>query len=287
MEGILQKKIFKIGRNYAFEQDDYIALEEPMELRIGFGAINDRQQKSISITMRTPGNDVELALGFLLTEGLLSSINEGKGQLYAPILKIGYVSSQHEDSKKNIVKVELPPDLKIDLKKLERHFYTSSSCGVCGKASIEAVYQSNFPDLVEHSSVLKKEILFDLPKILRKHQSVFENTGGLHAAALFDFNGNLIKLHEDIGRHNAVDKLIGWAYQEKMLPLSNFIILVSGRAGFELIQKSLMAGIPIMAAVGAPSSLAMQLAEEAGMTLIGFLKSEGFNLYCNSDRLKI
>ncbi len=277
MENISMVKIQKIGKKIAKQQDDFLVVEEPLEIRVAFGSLKNRKQKSISVTMRTPGNDFELATGFLFTEGIIERKED--------ILKIDFVQTFDKASRENIVKLELSPEVGFDIDKLERHFYTSSSCGVCGKASIEAVHASEIPDLEDNFPNVKAALFYQLPKRLKEQQSLFEHTGGLHAAALFDQHGNLLLLREDIGRHNAVDKLIGALLLKKQLPLSKYIILVSGRAGFELVQKSLIAGIPIMAAVGAPSSLAVRLAMESGMTLIGFLKEEKYNIYTHPQRI--
>ena len=256
---------------------DQLAIEEPLEIQLLFGPANHRQRKSIAVTMRTPGYDFELAAGFLLTEGIIQSGMD--------IQKIAYAHSPDPDHFENTVVVVLNHTVEVDLHQLERHFYTSSSCGVCGKASIAAITVKNLPKLTPTTQHIAPELLHGLPEKLRSVQAVFDKTGGLHAAALFDFQGNLLSWREDVGRHNAVDKLIGQQLIENNLPLSGRLILVSGRASFELIQKSLTVGIPMLAAVGAPSSLAVQLAEEHGMTLIGFLRNEQYNVYCGEGRL--
>ena len=256
---------------------DQLAIEEPLEIQLLFGPANYRQRKSIAVTMRTPGYDFDLAAGFLLTEGIIHS-NKA-------IQKIAYAHSPNPDHLENTVVVVLQNSVDVDLHQLERHFYTSSSCGVCGKASIDAISVKNLPKLTPTTQQIPPDLLHGLPEKLRSVQAVFDKTGGLHAAALFDFQGNLLSWREDVGRHNAVDKLIGHQLIENNLPLSEMLILVSGRASFELIQKSLTAGIPLLVAVGAPSSLAVQLAEEHGMTLIGFLRNEQFNVYCGRERL--
>ena len=270
-------KVITISNQKKSEHQDHLAVEEPLEIQLEYGDINDRQRKSISITMRTPGHDIELAKGFLFTEGIIQSFDEIKSA------EIVEQWNQYEEG--NIVLVSLIENINIDFQKLERHFYTSSSCGVCGKSSIDAVsINSKIPLPVgkPHFEVTK---IHQFPEMLRKLQTVFEETGGLHAAALFDQEGNLKLLREDVGRHNAVDKLIGAAIDRNLFPLHNFLILVSGRASFELVQKSLIAGIPILAAVGAPSSLAVQLAEESGMTLLGFVREKRFNIYSHPERI--
>ncbi|MEO8146327.1 MAG: formate dehydrogenase accessory sulfurtransferase FdhD [Bacteroidia bacterium] len=262
------------------DADDLCAVEEPLEIRIGCGKENDRFQKNISVTMRTPGNDFELATGFLFTEGILKNIKD--------VLSIKYCTDADTiENKENIVRVELQPDVDFDLKSVERNFYTSSSCGVCGKASIDAVRTIIETDVKTDSIKIPSSLIIQLPELLRKQQNVFEYTGGLHACALFDLSGNLLLIREDVGRHNALDKLAGAALATNILPLNKHILLLSGRASFELIQKAAMAGIKIVCAIGAPSSLAVQMASEFGITLIGFLHHERFNIYSNSQRILI
>ncbi len=252
--------------------EDTLAVEEPMEIRMIFGPAETRTTKSISITMRTPGNDLELAAGFLFTEGIIHSQAEIEG-----VTHLAY--------DENIVQVSLQPHISPALAKLERNFYTTSSCGVCGKTSIESVRTVSSRQSSNDNWQIPGSLLYDLPKKLRQSQDVFESTGGLHASALFDKEGNLILLREDVGRHNALDKLIGAALGTGILPLDNYILLLSGRASFELIQKAAMAGIQLVAAVGAPSSLAVSLAQEFNMTLVGFLKPGRFNVYCGKERI--
>jgi FdhD protein len=272
---VTQLAIRKVKAGAVDEADDMLAVEEPLEIRMAYGPADARQLKSISVTMRTPGNDFELASGFLYTEGIIHHQDE--------IMEVAYTYPM--DS--NIVSVKLVPSVQPDISKLERNFYTTSSCGVCGKSSIEAVRTSCNIPRTEDSLVISPTAIYRLPDILREHQDVFERTGGLHASALFDMQGKLLLTREDVGRHNALDKLIGAALEADMLPLDNHILLLSGRASFELIQKAIMAGIRIVAAVGAPSSLAAQMAEENGMTLIGFLRGERFNIYSGAQRVVI
>ncbi|MEY4937157.1 MAG: formate dehydrogenase accessory sulfurtransferase FdhD [Bacteroidota bacterium] len=262
-----------------FEAEDSLAAEEPLEIVIAFGALHQRRKQSISVTMRTPtGHDFELALGFLLTEGIING--------YEDVISVRYTANLlDETAQLNVVQVDLQPFITFDVDKLKRHFYTSSSCGVCGKASIDMIETTSCFWLAEGLPLVKSAILFELPEKLRQAQSVFDSTGAIHAAALFNTSGTLIALREDVGRHNALDKLIGWAMQHEMLPLQHSILLVSGRSSFELVQKALMAGIPILAAVGAPSSLAVQLAHENNMTVIGFLKNYRFNIYSSFERI--
>lgn len=250
--------------------EDLLAVEEPLEIRIVYGPENDRKQKNISVTMCTPGNDEELAAGFLFTEGIITHKDD--------IMNCGATGN-------NIVIAALRPGISFDPKKIERHFYTSSSCGVCGKSSIDAV-KNVFGRQHEKDNIqIRSATLTGLPETLRKQQEVFEHTGGLHASALFDLYGNLLLTREDVGRHNALDKLIGAALMNGDLPLNNHILLLSGRASFELIQKAAVAGIKIVCAVGAPSSLAVELAKETDITLVGFLRDGRFNIYCGERRI--
>ena len=268
-----------VENKFLTDRQDALAVEEPLEIRLGFVENGKAKHKSISITMRTPGDDFELAAGFLFTEGIIKSTDQ--------INKIKHCGFPAKDSGfNNTVRVDLRSDIEIDFKRLERHFYTSSSCGVCGKTSIEAL-QTGVCSLAEHSSpVFASETIHRLPEVLRNSQNVFDRTGGLHAAALFNASGEMESLREDVGRHNAVDKLVGSQFLAGKTPVSDKLLLVSGRASFELVQKALMAGIPILAAVGAPSSLAVELAREYGMTLLGFVRDNRFNIYCGAERIE-
>lgn len=268
--------IVKVDATGMHKTDDFLASEEPLEIRISYGAFPEQIQKSISVTMRTPGNDFELAKGFLFTEGIIKNGED--------ITSIKHCNGMHE----NVVRVEMKDDVTIDLTKIERNFYTTSSCGVCGKSSIEAV-RTTCRLTVEENDELKidPKIIYSLPEILQSNQNIFRNTGGLHACALFDTSGKLLLIREDVGRHNALDKLIGAALDKSLFPLNNVVLLLSGRASFELIQKAWMAGIRMVAAVGAPSSLAVEMAREFGMTLIGFLRNKCFNIYSNPQRVII
>jgi len=244
---------------------DSLAAEEPLEIRIG--------ETPLTVTMRTPGHDQELAAGFLLTEGIIESADQ--------IARIRPARS-NLNIKSNLVHVELRGS-SYDLSDLQRNFFAASSCGICGKASIDAIRRRGLrqPD---PEFRIDPEILCGLPEILRSDQAVFSRTGGLHAAALFDAGGKIVALREDIGRHNAVDKIVGWALLEGHLPLSRHVLLVSGRGGFEIAQKALAAGIPVLASVSAPSSLAVKLARELGLTLIGFLRGRRFVVYSGEFR---
>ncbi len=278
-KNVVKRLIHRINAERVSIIEDALATEEPLEIVIAFGEAHNRQRQSISVTMRTPtGHDFELALGFLFTEGVIGSFED--------IISVRYTASElAETAQTNVVKVDLKPSVIFATEKLQRHFYTSSSCGVCGKTSIEMVQTTSCFLINKNLPRIKSNILFNLPEKLRAVQSVFEETGGIHAAALFDTEGELIALREDVGRHNALDKLMGWALQQNFLPLSHHILLVSGRSSFELVQKALMAGIPIIAAVGAPSSLAVELADESNITLVGFLKSNRYNIYSCFERI--
>ncbi len=257
---------------------DTLAVEEPLEIRLGFPG---KTHKAVSITMRTPGDDRELAAGFLFTEGILKT----PGQI-SQIRHCGF-SNIGPDKDKNIqntIVVELKENIAIDLKRLERNFYTTSSCGVCGKSSIDAL-RTGAQKINSNGFQINAKLIHKLPEILRAAQDVFEQTGGLHASALFNEKGAMEILREDVGRHNALDKMIGAKFLAGELPLKNKILLVSGRASFELVQKALMAGIPVLAAVGAPSSLAVELAKEFDMTLAGFVRDQRFNIYTGGERI--
>lgn len=279
MHSISPVTILKIAGDAAIEQPDLLAVEEPLEIRLGFGPATDRQQRSLSVTMRTPGHDEELALGFLLTEGIIDHPQR--------VRSIRHCQDNGRQQTPNVIRAELAPDVEIAWERLERHFYTSSSCGVCGKASIEAVYATSCAVLPPSQIRFSADLLHRLPQRLRQQQAVFAHTGGLHAAGLFSATGQIVLLREDVGRHNALDKLIGAAALRGWLPLHHYGLLVSGRASFELVQKALMAGLPVLAAVGAPSSLAVELALSAGQTLVGFLREGRFNVYCGAARLAL
>jgi FdhD protein len=251
-------------------KDDYLAAEEPLEIRVG--------QNPLSVTMRTPGHDAELAAGFLLTEGFIQTREQ--------ILSLENVEPTTEDNIKrgNVIEATLSTDSTPDFEKMRRHFFASSSCGICGKASIDAI-RSRLLTTPNPDFRIDSELLTELPEALRAAQDVFQRTGGLHAAALFDTSGHLLVVREDIGRHNAVDKVIGWALLDHRVPLGNAVLLVSGRGGFEIVQKALVAGIPVLASVSAPSSLAVQLARELRMTLVGFLRGRRFVIYSGEERI--
>jgi FdhD protein len=257
---------------------DLVATEEPLEIRLAYSLPDGgRAEKSVSITMRTPGNDQELAIGFLFTEGIVRAADD--------VQSVAPCGPPAPNGLINVVKVELAPGVEVDLGRLERHFYTSSSCGVCGKASIDAVAVQGTYDLHSAPFRVGRDVLGGLPAALEAQQAVFEQTGGLHASGLFDRKGSIEIVREDVGRHNALDKLVGRALVDGRVPLLDRGIVVSGRASFELMQKAMMAGCPLLAAVGAPSSLAVELAKEFGMTLVGFLMPGRFNIYNRADRI--
>ncbi len=258
---------------------DRVAIEEPLEIRLGFSTGSGPARSSMAITMRTPGDDIELAAGFLLSESIVRRSGD--------IDVIGHCAPPTPDiGSQNVVHVELSTGVEFDLERLQRHFYTTSSCGVCGKSSLDALRVAGctpFDDSMQVSS----DVLVSIPARLRAAQTTFDATGGLHAAASFDAGGNLVCTREDVGRHNAVDKVIGRMLLDDMLPGHDRGLIVSGRASFELVQKSLVAGIPILAAVSAPSSLAIDLAREFNMTLVGFLRGDTFNVYAGEHRLSV
>lgn len=259
--------------------DDRLAVEEPLEIRLQYEEHGAPRLRQIAVTMRTPGHDAELAVGFLVGEGIVREASEVEGTQHCPITD---VQTSH-----NVLTVRLAPGVRFDAKRIERNFYTTSSCGVCGKTSLEALEVTGCPALPAGQPRLDPAVVHRLPATLRAAQDVFEQTGGLHAAALFTPDGDLLRVREDIGRHNAVDKLVGSFFFEDRLPLSESVLLVSGRTSFELAQKALMAGIPILAAVSAPSSLAVSLAAEFGMTLLGFVRNGRFNVYTAPERIAL
>ena len=249
---------------------DRVVVEEPLEIRLG--------GESIAVTMRTPGDDFDLAVGFLFTETALTSRGE--------IASVDHSTRAEDKERRNVVDVTPTAGAAIAIDKAKRSFYAASSCGVCGKGTIDAIHVK-VPTIAkgDDATTFSADVLRAMPEAMRAAQPTFDATGGLHAAALFDAKGNLVVVREDVGRHNAFDKVIGWAATAGLLPLRSHVILASGRAGFELVQKAMMAGIPLLAAVSAPSSLAVDLAEEAGMTLVGFLRGDRMNVYSGFARV--
>jgi FdhD protein len=269
-----RRKVLRVDGDRVVTRPDTLVVEEPLEIRV--------TGRSLSVTMRTPGDDFDLVAGFLTTEGVVSGA--------ADIAAMRYCAGADDETGRNtynVIDVALaagvaPPDAS-----LERSFYTTSSCGICGKASIDAVRTISRFAVADDPLLVPTALLASLPERLREAQKVFDRTGGLHAAGLFTAAGELLCLREDVGRHNAVDKIVGWAARAGRLPLTGAVLLVSGRASFELTQKALMAGIPMLAAVSAPSTLAVDLAEEAGMTLVGFLRGPSMNVYAGAARVAV
>lgn len=270
---------------------DALAVEEPLEIQLVYGSVGDRRVKTIAVTMRTPGFDLELAVGFLLTEGIIhdrvdvehfghvedGTIGSGEG------LEDSFRILRHQTSG-NVVQIQLAPHVPVALPHISRNFYTTSSCGVCGKSSLMAL-QTICPPWTPNRLLISVETLYALPLRLREAQDIFRRTGGLHGAALFDAEGALISMREDVGRHNAVDKLLGDQFLRDRIPLRSAVLMLSGRASFELLQKALMSGVSMVAAVGAPSSLAVHLARQFDIALVGFLRDNYFNVYHGLDHI--
>ncbi|HEY9183216.1 MAG TPA: formate dehydrogenase accessory sulfurtransferase FdhD [Gammaproteobacteria bacterium] len=274
----LDVRRFRAAELGRVDDPDIVATEEPFEIRLGYSRRDgSRAEEPVSVTMRTPGNDEDLAVGFLFTEGIIRARSD--------VQEVVARGRRAADGLINVVRVELTPGVPVDFKRLERNFYMTSSCGVCGKASIDAVAVQGQYDLDAVQFRIDGAALGRLPAALKTEQAVFEQTGGLHASGLFDTAGTIVALREDVGRHNALDKLIGHALLNGQVPLTAHGVIVSGRASFELMQKAKMAGVPLVAAVGAPSSLAVDLAREFGITLVGFLKTDRFNVYSRPDRI--
>lgn len=267
-----RRRVSHLTADSASERPETLVVEEPLEIRVN--------SVPVTVTMRTPGSDVELAQGFLLTEGVISRRGD--------VLTVQYcrgAETADGTNTYNVLDVTLHPDVPPPDTDVTRNFYTTSSCGVCGKASLEAVRLSSRYSPGDDPSTVSRAALTAMPAQLRAAQKVFASTGGLHAAALFTADGTLLVVREDVGRHNAVDKVIGWALEANRIPLGGTILLVSGRASFELTQKAVMAGIPVLAAVSAPSSLAVDLATQSGLTLIAFLRGDSMNVYSRADRV--
>jgi len=281
-----------VGAGAPHLRRDQIATEEPLEIRVTAG-LQERggavpvfrrrgqakSQRTVAITMRTPGADFELAAGFLFSEGVIAARQDVRRIRYCVDRDVG------EDQRYNVVTVDLARASLPGLEVLERHFATTSACGVCGKASLDALQVRARP--VTAVASVRADVLYGLPGAMRKAQGVFASTGGLHAAALFATDGELVALREDVGRHNAVDKLVGWALMEHRMPLDSYTLMVSGRSSYEIVQKAVTAGIPVVCAVSAPSSLAVDVARAFGVTLIGFLRERRFNVYAGHERVLV
>ncbi|TQK20336.1 FdhD protein [Microbacterium sp. SLBN-154] len=274
------------GTDAARRRPDALAVEEPLEIRV--------RGTSLAVTMRTPGHDVELASGFLVSEGVISRGDQFRSAIHCGGPGTGgmlggigaFAGSSADGNTYNVLDVSLASDVPPLDPDLARNFYTTSSCGLCGKASIDAVRTVSSYDIALDQARVPAAMLSGFPDELRRQQDVFDKTGGLHAAALFDAaTGEALVVREDVGRHNAVDKVVGWAVLNDRLPLAGTVLQVSGRASFELVQKAVMAGIPVLAAVSAPSSLAVELAEDSGLTLVGFLRGASMNIYTHPDRI--
>jgi FdhD protein len=267
--------VLRLDGESAVGARDSLAAEEPLEIRVG--------GRQVAVTMRTPGEDFDLVAGFLLSEGAVRGREELARMRYCTDNRHG--ADGHEHDPYNIVEVELASGVADPTWSLNRTTFTSSSCGICGKSSIEAVHANACWSVADDPVRVTPEALYSLPERLRERQKLFDSTGGLHAAGLFDAQGELVCIREDVGRHNAVDKTVGWALREGRLPLRGMVLAVSGRASFELVQKAAAAGIPVLAAVSAPSSLAVELAESSGLTLAGFVRGRRANVYSRPDRI--
>ncbi|QTI48934.1 Sulfur carrier protein FdhD [Streptomyces nojiriensis] len=269
-----RRRVVRIRNGGAGVRPDTLVAEEPLEIRLN--------GKPLAITMRTPGDDFALAVGFLVSEGVLAAASDVQAVTYCE------GATEEGSNTYNVVNVQLAAGVPVPDITLERNVYTTSSCGLCGKASLDAVRTATrFPGIAADPVRVPAQVLSAMPDRLRAAQKVFDRTGGLHAAGLFTAQGELLDLREDVGRHNAVDKIVGRAYQSGRLPLAGAVLLVSGRASFELVQKAVMAGIPVLAAVSAPSSLAVDLALESGMTLVGFLRGPDMNIYAGEERITL
>lgn len=276
MKKTIEYDVIKYAKAEAETHRDSLIVEEPLEIKI----ISHGKSLDLSVTMRTPGDDFNLVTGFLFTEGIIHSKDD--------IAKISFDTNpqiDYEDLKSQSVSVHLHKHVSIDPTELQRHFYVSSSCGVCGKSSVDMVKQQGLFIINKNSPKMSSSILYTLAELLHDQQSLFSTTGGNHATALLDQSGQLSQISEDVGRHNALDKLIGKSIAENLLPLKDYGVIVSGRAGFELVQKAWIAGIGLFVAIGAPSSLAVQLADDVGMTLVGFLSGDRFNVYTHPERI--
>jgi len=278
-DGVRRVAILRAEKERLTPKEDSVAIEEPLEIQLSFERKGVRVVRSVAVTMRTPGNDTELAAGFLLTEGIIEGCSAVEAWESTEIARPGAARG-------NTIRAVLKDGVAVDLRSMERHFYTTSSCGVCGKTSLEALRVTGRIELDPDRPLWDARMIGGLPAALRSSQVIFEATGGLHGAGLFDEGGRMLAVREDVGRHNAVDKLIGAQVLEGRVPLAGHLMVVSGRASFELVQKAVMAGIPVLAAVGAPSSLAVDLARQFGATLLGFVGQSRFNVYSGAQRIR-
>ncbi|MEP6846538.1 MAG: formate dehydrogenase accessory sulfurtransferase FdhD [Panacibacter sp.] len=277
MKGTKNISIHKIETNNSVQIEDCIVEESPLQIIIACGAANNRKKEMLSVTMRTPGDDFNMVTGFLFCEGIIHRPED--------IIAIKYIGNPNDISlQENMVLVELATNVAFNMEENKRNFLSAASCGFCGKTSADTINQQVFNPL-QSGVQLHASILYKLPELLNASQSLFTQTGGAHAVALINAKGELIHSSEDVGRHNAMDKLVGAMLRKKLLPLSNYTVLFSGRLSYELMQKSLVAGISMICAIGAPSTLAVELAEDHGATVIGFLKNNSFNIYCGAERI--
>jgi FdhD protein len=277
VEQTVRTRVKKIRLTEESIVEDFVAVEEPLEIQLSYLSNGQRVVRSISITMRTPGHDKDLALGFLRTEGIICSVEQVR-EVLVP------VDEKFCRPEENRLRIILEDDVSVDVGKMDRNFYTTSSCGICGKASLEALNMAGAKAFTGNCPKVRKETVLQLPQKLLQQQEAFLKTGGLHAVGLFDANGEIKVLREDVGRHNAVDKIAGALLQDTLLIAAESLLLVSGRTSFEIIQKAVRAGIPIIASIGSPSSMAVEIAMAFNLTLLGFVSSERFNVYSSPER---
>ena len=277
MKGIKNIRIKRIEKHNSSEKSDVVIQESPLQIIVAYGEVNNRKKETLSVTMRTPGSDFEMVTGFLFCEGFIESASD--------ILSMRFIGNPADATlQENTMLVEIAAHVSFNIENKKRNFLSAASCGFCGKTNADMINQQAFIPLT-NTFKINVECLYHLPELLNRSQNLFTQTGGAHAVALINAEGNIIYTREDVGRHNAMDKLVGTMLKKKLLPLNNYIVLFSGRLSYELLQKSLIAGIPIVCAIGAPSSLAIEMAEDNGITLIGFLKNDSFNIYCGAERI--
>jgi len=277
MKGIKNIRIKRIEKNNTSEKSDVVIQESPLQIIVAYGEVNNRKKETLSVTMRTPGSDFEMVTGFLFCEGFIQSASD--------ILSMRFIGNPVDITlQENTMLVEIAAHVSFNIENKKRNFLSAASCGFCGKTNADMINQQAFIPLT-NTFKINVECLYHLPELLNRSQNLFTQTGGAHAVALINAEGNIIYTREDVGRHNAMDKLVGYMLKRKLLPLNNYMVLFSGRLSYELLQKSLIAGIPIVCAIGAPSSLAIEMAEDNGITLIGFLKNDSFNIYCGAERI--